>query len=172
MQPTRPPPAILVSCLLPWASPASQVRFVIVCGPQASPQDGSEQREPGTPSPKNDTHSKLVHGCACAQVMRHNEGGGPGEGPQSPAPCLQGQLLHEGGGPLEARNEHAADGPGHMQGLRMQPHLPGLREAPGFCSLLHILLSSVSFRVQTWIFLPSVLGAQMGSQRNAFSAWT
>lgn len=81
MQPTRPPSAIWVSCLLPWASPASQVGFLIFCGPQASPQDGSEQREPGT------SHSNPVHGCACAQVMQHNGEGGRERGgsPQPPA---------------------------------------------------------------------------------------
>lgn len=63
-------------------------------------------------------------------------------------------------------------GPGCMQGLRMQPRLPGRRGALGSCPLRHTLLSPVGFLEQTWIALPSVLAAQTGSQRSASSAWT
>lgn len=77
------------------------------------------------------------------------EGGGPGEGPQSSAPCRRGGCRHEGSGPLEAWDERAVGGPGRMQGLRMQPHLLGRRGAPGSCPLHHTCLSTVSFLEQT-----------------------
>lgn len=60
------------------------------------------------PQTPYDTHSNPVPGRACAEVMQHDGGGGPGEGPQSPAPCPQGRLSRKGGGPLEARDERAA----------------------------------------------------------------
>lgn len=66
-QPTRSPPAILVSCLLPWASPASQVGFLIF--PARWIRTERTNRDPRAP---NDTHSNPVPGYACAQVMQHN----------------------------------------------------------------------------------------------------
>lgn len=49
--------------------------------------------EPYPPQTPGDTYSDPVPGHALVEVMQHNRGGGPGEGPQSPAPCPQGRLL-------------------------------------------------------------------------------
>lgn len=94
-----------------------------------------------TPYTPGDTHSDPVPGHVRAEVMQTGEEGRErGHSPQPPAG--RGGCWHEGGGPLEARDERAAGRPwAHAGGLRTQPRLLGRRAALGFCLLRQTRLS-------------------------------
>lgn len=117
---SQPPPAVLVSCLLPlglanqpagvskaprapnfppgWVPPGRARLWRQACG------------SPALQTP-DDTHSNPVPGHAHGgHAARQGEGGRErGHGPQPPA--RGGSHRHEGSGPLEARDERAAGRP-------------------------------------------------------------
>lgn len=155
---SQPPPAVLVSCLLPLGL-ANQPAGVSKA-PRAPnfPQDGSRQAEPGCgdrpvgalPFKPQTTHIPILSLDTRAEVMLHDKGRGAGRGATVPSPLPAGAAIGMRAAGLWRRGMSVLlGGPGRMRGLRTQPRLLGRRGALGSCPLRHTRLSTVSFREQT-----------------------